>query len=95
MVEREELESLLYSYVATVITGQNRIQYSESSRKLTAHVPENLVFTPKSEVRQQLANAEDWVEKRLQTVLPGVKIRDRLSKRASRRHRGRARNYLN
>jgi hypothetical protein len=95
MIEREELQSLLYSYVATVLNGQDRIQYSESSRKLTSHVPEGIVFTPKSEVRQQLANAEEWVEKRLQTVLPGAKIRDRLSKRASRRHRGRARNYLN
>jgi hypothetical protein len=95
MIDRDELQSAIYELIAAELAGENRIKYSESSRKLTAHVPEKIVFTPKSDVRQQLANAEEWVEKRLQTVLPGAKIRDRLSKRASRRHRGRARNYLN
>jgi hypothetical protein len=93
MIDRDELQSAIYAYVAAELAGQDRIQYSEASRKLTAYVPD--VSNPESDVRQQLANAEEWVEKRLQTVLPGAKIRDRLSKRASRRHRGRARNYLN
>jgi hypothetical protein len=95
MIDRDELQSAIYELIAAELAGEPRIQYSESSRKLTAHVPDQLGSTSELDVRQQLANAEEWVEKRLQTVLPGAKIRDRLSKRASRRHRGRARNYLN
>jgi hypothetical protein len=93
-MDLDALEGAIFAYIASQQFG-DRLKYSETSRKLTAHVPEGIVFTAKSDVRQQLANAEEWVEKRLQTILPGAKIRDRLSKRASRRHRGRARNYLN
>lgn len=94
MIDREELRNAFLSFVMPQIEGP-RLKYSQSSRSLTAHVPEKVVFTPKADVIQQLANAEKWVETTVQAIAPQAKIKKPLSKRASRRHRGRSKRYLN
>lgn len=95
MIEREELQDEILKFIEMVLPADPRVRYSEARRKIIAHVPEGVVFTPGTEVPQEIANAEDWLETRIQQVLPGSRIRDRLSKRASRRHRGRSKKYLN
>jgi hypothetical protein len=94
VIDREELRDAFLAFVMPNLEGP-RLKYSDSSRSLTAHVPEKVVFTPKSDVIQQLANAEKWVETTVQAVIPQAKIKKPLSKRASRRHRGRSKRYLN
>ena len=94
MIDRDELRDAFLAFIMPSLEGP-RLSYSESSRSLTAHVPEKVVFTPNADVRQQLANAEKWVETTVQATLPKAKIKKPLSKRASRRHRGRSKRYLN
>jgi hypothetical protein len=78
-----------------VNAAQGDLRYEPGKKALTAHVPINVVFHASNPTQASIASAEDWVEKRVQTLVPAAKIKDRLSKRAARRARGRARNYLN
>jgi hypothetical protein len=94
MIDHDELRDAFLAFVMPHLEGP-RMKYSDSSRSLTAHVPEKVVFTPKSDIIQQLANAEKWVETTVQAAIPQAKIKKPLSKRASRRHRGRSKKYLN
>lgn len=62
---------------------------------LTSHVPVSVVFHSSNPTAVDIKSAEDWTEKEIKKVIPAAVIRERLSKRASRRQRGRRKNYLN